>query len=223
MVRTIVERFGRQQELQGEAQLGLQRDVALESVKGNLASRRIKETFGSAGGGFIPTGYTSEGVTYQSPIYAAQQKLAEAQASQQAEKIDAAKSGIRVISQMRGLLLVDPQNRSIGNQAAISRSGIPGMFLERENPDQRDLRSLQGAMHNFVALVRTGRQGLEQQIPFVQEQYNLGHTDLPENMITRLDQAEQEMIQNAGLSMDEVEQLREEGLLMEYRRKGLAP
>lgn len=220
MVRQIVERFGAQQ----EAQMKYGGELALETAKSKLASQRIQETFGGKAGGFIPTRYTSpEGIVYENPEYAAQQKLAESTATNQAEVIDAAKEGIRTLSQMRGLLQVDKQQRAIGNRLAISRSGIPGMFLESEQPDQRDLRSLQGRLHNFISLVRTGRQGLEQQIPFVQEQYNLGYTDPDETIIERLDIAEQELITRAGLSQEDIEILRQEGLLREYQRRGVAP
>ena len=228
MVRQVVERFGKKQELEGEYGLKYQSELALEKAKSGLATQRRKEIFGGTGDGvdagrFTPVGYTEEGINFVDVKAQAKHKLAEATATNQADSIDAAKEGIRTISQMRGLLQVDPQQRLIGNKAAISRSGIPGMFLEREQPDQRDLRSLQGKMHNFVALVRTGRQGLEQQIPFVQEQYNLGFTDPDETIMTRLDAAEHELMTRAGLTQDEVELLRQEGLLLEYQRKGLSP
>ena len=82
MVRTIVERFGRQQELQGEMGLKFQGELALEREKSNLASERIKALLrGSQGGGqvggegrgpFIPTGFTQDGVTFEDPLAKAQ-------------------------------------------------------------------------------------------------------------------------------------------------------
>ena len=176
---------------------------------------------GATSSGFQVSKIQAGPFTLENPAYENQQKLAGATATNQAEVRDAAMEGVRTVSQLRGMLQVNSQARTIGNRAAITRSGVPGAFLSQENPDERDLRSSQGKLHNFIALVRTGRQGLEQQIPFVQEQYNLGYTDLDENIVNRLDQAEQELISRAGLTPDEVEQLRQEGLLNEYRRRGI--
>ena len=44
----------------------------------------------------------------------------------------------------------------------------------------------------MLALKRTGKQGLEQQLPYIQEQYNLGETDPDETILHRLNEMERE-------------------------------
>ena len=78
MVRTIVERFGRQQELQGEMGLKFQGELGLERARSNLASERMKKLLGGGQAGgeglgpFIPTGFTQDGVTFEDPMAKAQ-------------------------------------------------------------------------------------------------------------------------------------------------------
>ena len=200
----------------------LQFEVEAERQKAKAQGQAMREALGGGGiAGATPTGFKdpSTGIDYSLPG-AAQQKLVEATATNQAEKRDAAKLGVRAVSQLRGLLQADLDTRTIGNRAAIEYQTIPGLFLRKDTPDQRDLRTVQGKLHTMIAFSRTGRTGLEQQMPYVEGQYNIGKSDPDEALINRLLEAENELIQNGGLSPDEVEELRELGLLDEVRRRG---
>ena len=232
-LRGILERANTLRDLQMQSQMRvgeavetkkqtLRYDIEAERAKGTAQGEALRSALGGGGlAGATPTGFKdpSTGIDYALPG-AARQKLAEATATGQAEKRDAAKLGVRAVSQLRGLLQVDPGTRMLGNRAAIEYQAVPGIFLRKDTSDQRDLRTVMGKLHTMIAFSRTGRTGLEQQMPFVQEQYNIGKSDPDESLINRLLEAENELIQNGGLSEEEADELQKLGLMDELNRRG---
>ena len=182
-VTNLMNRMNKLQEIRTEAGAKVQAEVGVQ-----------KELFKSLGqgqggqGGFVPTKYQVGNVTFENLGQQTQQKYSDTVAARQAEVQDAAKLGLQKISSMRQMLQTDGQR--VGNRAALSYSIVPGGFLKEAG--QRNLRTELGVTHNMLALKRTGKQGLEQQLPYIQEQYNLGETDPDETILHRLNEMERE-------------------------------
>ena len=158
------------------------------------ATKSVFDTAGSSMSGFRPSKYQIGNVTYENPEQELDQARELAGAKNEAEVEPDIRNAMTAIADIERILRVqpDPSNpgkRVIGNRNALSRSGVPGAFLSQDNPDERNLRAAQERLTYSLAKLNTGRQGLEQSTPLMQQQYNLGYTDPDDVLFNRLDSA----------------------------------
>ena len=149
-VKTFLERYNKTQELRGEAQFGLQKELLLEQAKNQMASERRKSLFSGAGGseGFVPTQFEEDGVTFKNPALEAKMAGAKASAARTPQQDLIVQNFESALSSARDIRNLYKE----GGKMSLIQSSLPGA------PGARRMSAALGNASDLLLRLRSGAQ-----------------------------------------------------------------